>query len=438
VPAASRDVTVLAPVLTPEGWQLLNSLVGYRESEALAMSTRLRAEGHAPELVSAVLTQLKLREQAVAKFGPFAAHMVFTRAGLEQATRMNVAALHAGRFAGAGIRSVADLGCGLGADAMAMAALDLEVTAVERDETVAAAATINLMPFPNATVVGADAQEWAASAQAGGTAPEGYWLDPARRVLSTSGSSRVFDPEAFSPPLSFVESLAGRGTAVGVKLGPGLPHDAVPADCEAQWVSVDGDVTEAVLWFNALARDGVRRSALVMSGPGARPTAAGDGAGHHEFTAATDFGGSPEVPVGGVEALTGYLYEPDGAVIRAGLVADLVRRDFVSAGGALLDEHIAYFRADGLVQSPFARAYRIEAVMPYNVKGLRRWVRETGVGRLDIKKRGMAVTPEELRRQLMSGKGAKASKGAKAQGRHATLVLTRIGQERVAVEVTPE
>ena len=49
--AASRDVTVLAPVLTPEGWQLLNSLVGYRESEALAMSTRLRAEGHAPELV---------------------------------------------------------------------------------------------------------------------------------------------------------------------------------------------------------------------------------------------------------------------------------------------------------------------------------------------------------------------------------------------------
>ncbi len=447
-PAASRDTTVLAPVLTPEGWQLLNSLQGYRESEALALSTRLRAEGHAPELVSAVLTQLKLREQAAAKFGPFAAHMVFTRAGLEQATRMNVAALHAGRFAGAGIRSVADLGCGLGADAMALAALDLEVTAVERDETVAAAATINLMPFPNATVVAADAQAWVSSAQAGGAAPEGYWLDPARRVLSTSGSSRVFDPEAFSPPLSFVESLADRGTAVGVKLGPGLPHDAVPAGCEAQWVSVDGDVTEAVLWFNALARDGVRRSALVMAGPGARPTAAPDDAaedagetaartGHHEFTAATDFGGSPAVPVGGVEALTGYLYEPDGAVIRAGLVADLVHRDFAPAGGALLDEHIAYFRADERVASPFARAYRIESVMPYNVKGLRRWVRETGVGRLDIKKRGMAVTPEELRRQLMAGKGSKASKGAKNPGRHATLVLTRIGEERVAIEVTP-
>ncbi|HRO94210.1 SAM-dependent methyltransferase [Citricoccus sp.] len=442
-PTGSRDVTVLAPVLTPEGWQLLNSLEGYRESEALAMSTRLRAAGHAPELVSAVLTQLKLRDQAAAKFGPFAAHMVFTRAGLEQATRMNVAAVHAGRFAGAGIRSVADLGCGLGADAMAMAALDLEVTAVERDETVAAAATINLMPFPHATVVSADAQDWVAAAQANGTEPGGYWLDPARRVLSTSGSSRVFDPEAFSPPLSFVESLAARGTAVGVKLGPGLPHESVPAGCEAQWVSVDGDVTEAVLWFNALARDGVRRSALVMSGPGAGTTAAGGRGGHHELTAGTRFGGSPEVPVGGVEALTGYLYEPDGAVIRAGLVADLIHRDFASKGGALLDEHIAYFRADEPVASPFARAYRIESVMPFNVKGLRRWVRETGVGRLDIKKRGMAVTPEELRRQLMSGKGSKgakgstSSRGSKSPGRHATLVLTRIGEERVAVEVTP-
>jgi hypothetical protein len=177
-----------------------------------------------------------------------------------------------------------------------------------------------------------------------------------------------------------------------------------------------------------------------MSGPGAGPTPAGERSGHHELSAGTDFGGSPEVPVGGVQALTGYLYEPDGAVIRAGLVADLVRRDFDSAGGALLDEHIAYFRADGLVASPFARAYRIEAVMPFNVKGLRRWVQETGVGRLDIKKRGMAVTPEELRRQLMSGKGSKASKGSKGSkgsSRHATLVLTRIGEERVAVEVTP-
>ncbi|MFC4372110.1 THUMP-like domain-containing protein [Citricoccus nitrophenolicus] len=450
-------------MLTPEGWALLNSLSAsepYRESEALAWSTRLRAEGHAPELVSAVLTQLKFRTQATGKFGPFAGHMVFTRAGLEQATRMSVAALHAGRFAAAGVQSVADLGCGIGADAMALAALDLDVTAVERDETVAAAATINLMPFPNATVVCADAEEWLGGldgsdgsdgldAESAGTAgedaggggadgagtprPEGFWLDPARRVVSSSGSSRVFDPEAFSPPLSFVEQLAETGAPVGVKLGPALPHGSVPAGCEAQWVSVDGSLTEAVLWFNALARPGVRRSALVLDGGDEGPA---------ELSSAADFGDSPAVPVAGTEGLTGFLYEPDPAVIRAGLVADLIDREFSGAGGRLLDEHIAYFCTDEALDSRFATGYRVLDVMPYKVKGLRHWVRENGVTRLDIKKRGVDVTPEELRRLLMSGQGkagksGKSGKSGKGAGHHATLVLTRIGEERVAVEVEP-
>ncbi|MFB9071351.1 SAM-dependent methyltransferase [Citricoccus parietis] len=463
------------PVLTPEGWALLNSLEGYRDSEALALSTRLRGEGHAPELVSAVLTQLKFRSKAAAKFGPFAGHMVFTRAGLEQATRMNVAALHAGRFAAAGVGSVADLGCGIGADSMALAALDLEVTAVERDETVAAAATINLMPFPNASVVCADAEEWLAALDGPGGAttgtsarPEGFWLDPARRVVSSSGSSRVFDPESFSPPLSFVERLADTGAPVGVKLGPALPHDSVPVDCEAQWVSVDGSLTEAVLWFNALVRPGVRRSALVLGGGsvaaggdgasgavGAGPASGAEGApaaggagpasvaeggrSPAELSSAEDFGDSPAVPVAGLEGLTGYLYEPDPAVIRAGLVADLIDREFTAVGGRLLDEHIAYFCADEALDSRFATGYRVLEVLPYKVKGLRRWVREHGVTRLDIKKRGVDVTPEELRRQLMSGqgKGSGPGKGAKAAGHHATLVLTRIGKDRVAVVVEP-
>ena len=82
---------------------------------------------------------------------------------------------------------------------------------------------------------------------------DGVWLDPARRVTSTSGTKRIWDPEAFSPPLSFVESLAATGRAVGVKMGPGMPHESVPAGCEAQWVSVGGDVTEVTLWFNSVA-----------------------------------------------------------------------------------------------------------------------------------------------------------------------------------------
>jgi hypothetical protein len=398
----------IAPILTPEGWELLASLGPYREDEAFRLTASLRKAGHSPELVSAVLTQSRLRTKAEAKFGEFARQMIFTKAGLEQATRLTVAARHAQRFAEAGIGHVADLGCGLGADSMALASLDLEVTAVEMDEATAACATMNLIPFRNATVVHSDAT----SVSLEGV--DGVWLDPARRTTSTSGTKRIWDPEDFSPPLSFVESLAGSGRAVGVKMGPGMPHDSVPAGCEAQWVSVGGDVTEVALWFNAVRRPGVRRAALVL-GP----------LGSAELTSGEDFGAGPVAPVGPVE---GYLYEPDGAVIRAGLVADVA----LQLGGHLVDEHIAYICAPELHDTPFAKAYRVLEVMPFNVKALKAWVKDQGIGVLDIKKRGMAVTPEELRKQLLPGGSAK-HKDKKA----ATLVLTRIGEDRVAVSVDP-
>ena len=398
----------IAPILTPEGWELLASLGPYREDEAFRLTASLRKAGHSPELVSAVLTQSRLRTKAEAKFGEFARQMIFTKAGLEQATRLTVAARHAQRFAEAGIGHVADLGCGLGADSMALASLDLVVTAVEMDEATAACATMNLIPFRNATVVHSDAT----SVSLEGV--DGVWLDPARRTTSTSGTKRIWDPEDFSPPLSFVESLAGSGRAVGVKMGPGMPHDSVPAGCEAQWVSVGGDVTEVALWFNAVRRPGVRRAALVL-GP----------LGSAELTSGEDFGAGPVAPVGPVE---GYLYEPDGAVIRAGLVADVA----LQLGGHLVDEHIAYICAPELHDTPFAKAYRVLEVMPFNVKVLKAWVKDQGIGVLDIKKRGMAVTPEELRKQLLPG-GSSKHKDKKA----ATLVLTRIGEDRVAVSVEP-
>ncbi|MDQ0211878.1 class I SAM-dependent methyltransferase [Arthrobacter bambusae] len=400
----------IAPLLTTEGWELLASLGPYRDGEALALNARLRKDGHSPGLVAAVLTQSRLRTRAEAKFGEFARQMLFTQAGLEQATRLNVAARHAERFAKAGTQHVADLGCGLGADSMAMASMDIKVTAVELDETTAACATINLMPFPHASVVHTDATSVPLDAV------DGVWLDPARRTTSSSGTKRIWDPEAFSPPLSFVESLAATGKSVGVKMGPGMPHESVPAGCEAQWVSVGGDVTEVTLWFNDVARPGIRRAALVLGPQGAA-----------EITSGDDFDGGPVPDVGPVE---GYLYEPDGAVIRAGLVADVALR----LGGHLVDRHIAYICAPELVETPFARAYKVLEVMPLNVKALKSWVKANDIGVLDIKKRGTSVTPEELRKQLLpAGKGSAKGRGNKT----ATLVLTRIGEEKVAVVVEP-
>lgn len=330
---------------------------------------------------------------------------------------------------------------------MALAALGLGVLAVEADETTAAAATVNLRTFPEADVLHTTAEDFIGQRS---PLPEGWgiWLDPARRDLgkgrsSQGRASRLWDPEAFSPPLSFATALASTGVSLGVKLGPGVPHDLIPAECEAEWISIDREVVEVVLWFNALARTGVRRAATVLTS--AEDGDAGSSPRLHsaELTSAGDFGAgsfgtgghddppSPQVPVRGVEGLAGTLYEPDGAVIRAGLVSDLA----AAGGGRLLDERIAYFTADEELPPELrrlARAYLIREVMAYNLKHLRRWVQQEAVTSLEIKKRGVDVVPEELRRELLGRR--KPAKGASV---HRTLVLTRIGQQRVAVVVEP-
>ena len=188
------------------------------------------------------MTQARLRAAASTKFGPFAQGMLFTQDGLEQATRLAVAAHHAQRYVGAGVTSVADLTCGLGADAMAFASLGLSVLAFELDEATALFADHNLRHWDNARVVHADAMLTLAS---GSIDAQALFVDPARR----DGRGRRHDPRDYSPPLDDV--LGATRSAwpdMGLKLGPALPHDAVPPEAEAQWVSVDGDVVELGVW----------------------------------------------------------------------------------------------------------------------------------------------------------------------------------------------
>ncbi|MEJ5913752.1 THUMP-like domain-containing protein [Pseudokineococcus sp. 1T1Z-3] len=401
---ADPETAGLAALLTPAGLALLDTLPPYEEAAVMALGERLRAQGHEPALVAAALTQSRLRARAQTKFGPFAADMVFTAAGLEQATRLPVAARHARRFAGADVGRVADLGCGIGGDALAVAGLGLGVLAVDRDEATAAVASVNLRRFPGVDV---RCEDVTATELAGVGA---VWLDPARR---DERGRRVLDPRRASPPLSFALELA-RERPVGVKTAPGVDHDLVPGSgapggpWECQWTSVDGDVVEAALWSGALARDGVRRSAVVLRGEAAAVV----------DDAADPFGGpggGERPPVGEVGA---YLYEPDGAVVRAGLVGAVV----AALDGRLVDPSIAYVTADRHVELPWASAYAVEEVLPFGLKPLRARLRERGVGRLTIKKRGTAVEPDELRRRL------------RLEGpEEAVLVLTRVAGRQSAL-----
>ncbi len=385
----------LLALLTPEAMTLLDDAPAVASSaDALALVTRLRAAGGSPATVAAVVTQAKLRRRALAKFGPFAERMLFTDAGLQQATRLQVAAHHADRFRRAGAVSVADLGCGIGADSMAFASLGLEVTAYDLDEVTAAIAAHNLAPFPNAEVKHGRAEEVDLGRF------DALWFDPARRTTSGGSTARHFDPSDWSPALDFVFA-AGRERPTGVKLGPGIDHSYLPEDAETQWVSSGGDLVEATVWMHDAARAGIRRSALVIGKQGA-----------------TELTSSEDVHDAEVGELGAVLYEPDPAIIRARLIGDLAR----SLEATMISESIAWMTADTFAPSPFASAFLVREVLPLHVSSLKSELRKRDIGVLEIKKRGVDIDPAEFRRKL-------ALKGASS----AVLILTRIGDKRVAI-----
>ena len=254
----------LFKLFTPEALALLGSIGDLdAKADVLKLVSALRAEGYDPGLVAAVLSQAKLRRRARKKFGDFTDGMLFTEDGLEQASRLQAAALHAGRFRGAGITQVADLGCGLGAESMAMGAIDLNVRAFEIDEITAALAVFNLGSFDNVEVEQADITTLDLSQF------EALFFDPARRELDGKGerAARKFDPAQFAPNFDWVVAQA-RTKPTGIKVGPGHPHEAIPQDAEAQWLSIDGDLVELGLWFGDVKRPRVARAATVVNASG--------------------------------------------------------------------------------------------------------------------------------------------------------------------------
>ncbi|MER6538656.1 class I SAM-dependent methyltransferase [Streptomyces sp. 900105755] len=373
---------LLSLLLTPEGHALLDEVRGTAPADELAVATRLRRE-HPAELVSAALAQARLRQRAAAKFGEADAdRMFFTPNGVEQSTRATVAAYRAERLKALGVTSVADLCCGIGGDAIALARAGIRVLAVDRDPVTAATARANAGALGLADLIEvreADVQEVDTAGH------DAVFVDPARR----GGRGRIFDPEAYSPPLSWAVATASAARVAALKIAPGIPHEAVPAAAEAEWISDGGDVKEAVLWFGTGAPGAVRATLL----PGPR-TLLGRG-----------------LPDPAVRPVGRYLYEPDGAVIRAHLVAEAAEE----LAGGLIDPTIAYVTADTLRATDYATAYEITDELPFNVKRLKALLRERGVGNLTVKKRGSAVEPEELRRKV------------KPQGPNAaTVFLTRV------------
>lgn len=413
----------------PVGWECLfaadamNRIAALEQATAngessISLGSRLRAQGVPGDEAAALLTQVDLRRKARVKFGDAATRMLFTQAGLEQASRAAVTRLHAQRFERAGCGSVADLGCGIGSESMAFADAGMDVLAVELDPFTAKIAEHNLSAFRFGLegAEGTQGTQYAQGTQAAQTPStrvlvgdaqqisldgiDGAFLDPARRTSGHRNTKRLTNPNDYSPSLNYAFGLGDR-LPTGVKLGPGFDRELLPEDAEAQWVSLDGQLVETGIWFGALARPGITRSALVMRGTDT-----------HELTAASDAADAP------LRALGDYLYEPDGAVIRARLIGLLAEQ----LGAGMVSDGIAYLTSDALTASPFAQAFRITAQLPSSEKQLKRALAERGIGTLEIKKRGADIDPAALRTRL------------RLKGPHsATLFLTRVAGKHVAL-----
>ncbi len=391
------DLDAFRWLLTDEGQALLARATELAGSTGAGDELHIQAELRrtAPAAaVSVALTQVELRERARPKFGDLADRMYFTPDALEQATRLSVATHRAGRYQAFDARTLIDLGCGIGGDLIAAARAGLVCAGVDLDPVRVAVAEANLaaLGLPGAVQV-ADAT----TVNHGGF--DMAFADPARRT----GAGRSFNVDDWVPPWTWVEGLLRRDACV--KVAPGIPHSLVPAGVEAEWVSDGGEVKEAALWSGRTAT--ARRRATVIGAGG--------------LASLTDED-DPGLDAVGVGEVGGFLYEPDGAVIRAGLVTA------VAAGieGRLVDAKIAYVTSDRSFRTPFARGYRVLEELPYREKQLKAALRERGIGRLTIKKRGVDVVPDALRKRL-----------ALAGDEEATLVLTRVGGHGTALLVTP-
>jgi predicted RNA methylase len=389
----TMDLDAFRWLLSEPGQRLLHRAVEVDE-QPLQASIRLRREA-SPEQVAVALTQASLRRRAVPKFGDLARRMYFTPDGLEQATRLVVAEHRAARLAAARTDSVVDLGCGIGGDLVAIADAGVTAAGVDLDPIRVEVARANL------AALGLGGAVMVADATTLDLRPFAVaFADPARRTAR----GRSFSADHWQPPWSFVETLLRRDACV--KVAPGIPHELVPAGVEAEWVSDHGEVKEAALWSGRMAT--VARRATVI----------GDGG----LATLTDEDVPEQVPPVSAGPLSGHLYEPDGAVIRAGLVQAVAQ----GVGGRLVDEHIAYVVGDDAFRTPFARSYRILEELPHREKQLRAALRQRGVGRLTIKKRGVTLVPDELRKRLaLSGDD------------EATIVLTRAAGRGVCLLVEP-
>ncbi len=377
------DSVDIAWLLTPDGVRATQQARANLDAGVLAhtIADRLRGTYSAAQS-RAALALVAGRISASAKFED-AARLIFDREAAEQATAEPVARWTARRFEGA--RLIADLGCGAGGDALALAEV-ARVIAVDRDPSRVA------MARANAELRGVTARLDVHVGDALDPLPsevDAVWLDPARR----DEGGRTLDPDAWSPPLSEALRVASTVARAGIKAAPGLDLVHAPEGCEVEFISHRGGLVEAVLWLGK-AVSAPRRATVLPQG--------------------VSVSGEPDTGATPIAGPGRYLYDLDPSVGRASLV-DVVAPTIEAWR---LDERTAYLSGDAPIATPFARRFRVIESMPFAERHLRDVVRALGASRVEVMRRASPVDTNALEKRL----NAMLS----ANGQVLTVALTRV------------
>lgn len=357
----------------------------------LHVQDRLRREFPA-ELVRAACELAELRRKAHGKFTR-AEQMWFNRRGLEQATSEPVARHKAKRFSG----PVRDYCCGIGSDAIALAGT-CKVLAVD------CAPAACLRTQWNAEVYGVTATVQTVCADVTTLTPgrELVHIDPDRRPGTGGRTVRVEDAV---PGLDFLLQMMRLFRGGAIKLSPAGNFTGKFPDAEIELVSLAGECKEATVWFGEPAEAGLWRATVLPQD--------------------ATLTGHPLESFAEVRPVGRYLYDPDPAVVRSGLL-DLLSEQ---SGLFRIDAEEEYLTSDRLIDSPFVRAFAVLDVLPNNVRAIRQAVRRTEIGQIEIKCRRIPIRPESIRSGLpLSGTAPGVLVFARCAGKARAVLCRRIAR----------
>lgn len=385
-----------AKILTSE--EARDTLLMFRHIGEDPLAIQESFKGLFPKKVAEALGELRaLRRRATYKFSQ-GLDMYFTRPLLEQASSEPVAAYRAQRFADAGVKSVFDPCCGMGADSIALARAGLEVHASDKDEVAVHFAEVN------AGVYGVDSVQWSVADASEEIPPQGaIFLDPARR----RGSRRIMDPNDWSPTPDQIGALLQGRDAACLKLSPATDLEILlelfPQPDEIEVISFKGEAKETLFWYGKLASGSERRATSLPD--------------EESFAGAE----KAQAPTGEIGA---HLYDPDPALIRAGLLGAFAEEH----GLRTIDPEIAYLTGEELIDSPFLSGMKVLGQESLDPRKMRKLLREFEVGTLRIRKRGIAERPGALEQRFLP----------KSLGdRTLTLVATRVGDRHIGFLTEP-